>query len=380
MKIAIINSNNIKIGNDSKKGTEIFAHIFIKNLAKRIQEKHLDMQVTAFASGDSDLPVKIESVNQIASSLDENIPDEKHIIFELALIAEAFSRQDEFDLFHINIGDGDIALPFARFIKKPIIITLHNTKEKAYVEKYFSLFKTLSNVHFVSISNVQRKFFPDLNYLGTIYHGIDVINNFKYSSAGGDAIMWAGRAIPKKGMDTVIKIARKSNKSAKLFTLVKKEHHIWFQHQLDDLNNLPPKSPISVNQDIARLALVPEYQTSKVFLFPIEWEEPFGLVTIEAMACGTPVVAYARGAMPEIIKDGETGFLVNPSNKDKRGNWIIKKTGIAGLREAIERIYAMPEKDYLKMRSSCRRHVEKNFTVERMVDEYVNAYIAVSEK
>ena len=141
MKIAIINSNNIKIGDDAKKGTEIFVNIFIKNLAKKIRNEQLDMQVTAYASEDSTLPVKIESLNKTSSSLDASIPDGKHVIFELALISEALLKENEYDLFHINIGDGDIALPFMSFIKKPVIITLHNTKEKAYVERYFSLFK-----------------------------------------------------------------------------------------------------------------------------------------------------------------------------------------------------------------------------------------------
>lgn len=103
---------------------------------------------------------------------------------------------------------------------------------------------------------------------------------------------------------------------------------------------------------------------------------------IEAMACGTPVVAYARGSVPEVIKDGETGFIVNPSDTDIRGNWIIKKTGIEGLCEAVERIYSMPEDQYRQMRRNCRAHVEKNFTVERMVDEYEKVYkeILLSKK
>lgn len=95
---------------------------------------------------------------------------------------------------------------------------------------------------------------------------------------------------------------------------------------------------------------------------------------IEAMACGTPVVAYARGSVPEVIKDGETGFIVNSSEEDKRGDWIVKKTGIEGLCEAVEKIYSMPEEQYRQMRRNCRTHVEKNFTVERMVGEYEKVY------
>lgn len=371
MKLAIINSNNLSIKSDTPKGTEIFSYILIKNL---IKHEGGNLKITAFTSGNSDLPVKIESIDYLPSSSDTSLPANKHVVFELALIAEAFAREDEFDLFHINIGDGDIALPFTRFIKKPVLITLHNTQNLAYVKKYFSLFKDLKHVYFVSISNFQRRYFPQLNYINTIYHGIDIENNFTFNAQGGDAIMWAGRAIPKKGMDTVIKLARSQNKKAKLFAIAKRDHYSWFQQQINNVLRKPPPSKITINKEIPRLALVPQYQTSKVFIFPITWEEPFGLVTIEAMACGTPVIAYARGSMPEIIKDGETGFLVNPSDDDIRGDWIVKKTGIDGLKEAVERIYTLSDTEYLVMRQNCRRHVENNFTIKHMIDNYIKVY------
>jgi glycosyltransferase involved in cell wall biosynthesis len=374
MKVAIVASNNITINDITKKGTEIFAYILIHGLVKNAQKENLE--ITAFASGDSDLPVKIESIDHVATSLYKNIPEKKNILFELALISQAFSKEDEFDLYHINIGDGDISLPFARFIKKPVIITLHNTNEKGYVKKFFSLYKSLKNVHFISISKAQRKSFPNLNYLDTIYHGIDIKkNNFTFSPTGGDSLLWVGRAIPKKGMDLVIQIAEMTQKNVNLFPMVKTDYNPWFQHQVDKLHDFPSiYSHVSIKQNQERQALVKEYQSSKVFLFPVLWEEPFGLVMIESMACGTPVIAYARGSVPEIIKDGKTGFIVNPSAKDKRGNWIIKKTGIAGLQEAVERIYSMSDKKYLTMRNACRAHVEKNFTVENMVEQYVKAY------
>jgi glycosyltransferase involved in cell wall biosynthesis len=92
------------------------------------------------------------------------------------------------------------------------------------------------------------------------------------------------------------------------------------------------------------------------------------------MCTGTPIVAYARGAVPEIIQDGKTGFIVNPSADDIRGNWIVKKTGIEGLCEAVQRIYSMPKAEYLQMRKNCRAHIEKNFTLERMTNEYEKVY------
>ena len=98
------------------------------------------------------------------------------------------------------------------------------------------------------------------------------------------------------------------------------------------------------------------------------------------MACGTPVVAFARGSVPEIVKDGVTGFIVNSSDKDIRGDWIIKKTGVEGLEEAINKIYSMSPDEYKNMRLNCRAHVEKNFTVGKMVDTYEKVYQEIIEK
>jgi len=119
---------------------------------------------------------------------------------------------------------------------------------------------------------------------------------------------------------------------------------------------------------------------AKLFLFPIRWDEPFGIVMIEAMATGTPVIAYALGSVPEVIKDGQTGFIVNASSDDIRGNWIVKKTGVQGLCEAVERIYSLPQDKYLEMRKACRSHVEKHFTVDTMVDKYIKVFEEVISK
>lgn len=370
MKIAIICSNFTSLTKLAKKGTEIFDYILINNLVKT--DKNL--AITAFASGDSDLPVKIESIDYHSSTSDKSIiQKDKHIIFELALLSKAFLMQDNFDLYHINIGDGDIALPFAPFIKKPILITLHYTQDTEYINKYFSLFKKLNNVSFISISNAQRKFFPDLNYSGTIYHGIET-ERFKFNPYGGETIMWAGRGVPDKGLETILEVLKKTKKKTKLFPLKKKEYIEWLNKEIINFRHSISPEDIFIEFDKDRFELVNHYQSSKIFLFPIQWEEPFGLVLIESMACGTPVVAYARGSVPEIIKDGETGFIINSSETDIRGNWIIKKTGIEGLCEAIERIYSMPEKEYQKMRQNCRVLIEKSFSTKQMVDGYSRVY------
>jgi len=379
MNVALICSNSVKIGKTTKKGTEIFDYILITNLAKKARWNNL--HISAFASGNSKLPVKMESVNYYSSIEDKNIGLQNHKVFELALVGKAFSMQKNFDLFHVNIGNGEIVLPFARFVKKPIIITMHGTLNDIYTHKFFSQYKNLKNVYYVSISNAQRKPYPSLNYIRTIYHGIDIYKDFQFNPTGDKNIIWTGRAIPDKGLDIVLSVVKKVKKKAKVFPIIKEDYLHWLHDEIIKKRNLIYQVvKIYIDFDVNRTELNHHYQTSKLFLFPLQWEEPFGLTLIESMACGTPVVSFARGSVPEIVKDGETGFLVNPSNDDKRGDWIIKKTGIEGLCEAVEKIYSMPEERYKVMRKACREHVEKLFTVERMMNEYVEVYKKILSK
>jgi len=180
-----------------------------------------------------------------------------------------------------------------------------------------------------------------------------------------------------KGCDTVLQIAKKLKKKTIISGLI--QNKMFFENKIKPLI----KNLSNLVTFIEKLTFVEKNKilsNPKLFLFPIQWEEPFGLVMIEAMATGTPVVAFARGSAPEVIKDGKTRFIVNPSDDDIRGDFIIKKTGIEGLCEAVERIYSMPEEQYRKMRKACREHVEKNFTVEKMVDEYEKIYKEILNK
>jgi len=377
MRIAIVCSNYFNVKKETANGTAIFDYSFITELVKHKDRENLT--ITAFASGNSKLPVKTISIDDNPSSADESlIASGKNVLYEQALLSKAFSMQDQFDLYHINIGDGDIALPFSPFVKKPILITIHHILDTDYMRKYFSIFRKTSNVFFISASNAQRKLLPDLNYLATIYHGVNP-EIFSFNKKGGENIMWAGRAIPEKGIDIVVEIAKKAKHEVKLFGIPRKEHQAWLQKTvLDKINESDSSATISFETGHDRFQLVKHFQTSKAFLFPVSCEESFGLVLIEAMSCGTPVIAYARGSIPEIIKDGETGFIVNHSDSDIRGNWNIQKTGVEGLYEAVERIYSMSTDEYSKMRKACRNNVMQHFTSERMVREYLIAYKKIS--
>jgi len=374
MRIAIVCSNLFNICEETKKGTEIISYSLIKNLIKVGQKKKMDF--TVFASGASTLPMQIESVDHMPSSADKEIMENgKHIIFELALISKAFCMQEEFDLYHINIGDGDIVLPFTPFVEKPILITLHHIYDADYTRKYFSFYKGNKKVYFVSVSDAQRKILPDLNYAATIHHGIDTVDEYTFNLKGGSNMVWAGRLIPQKGPDIVMEVSNRIDKSATLFGISKKEQSQWADEQIiKGLKSGDRYSKVNLILDHDRLFLIPYFQNSRLLLFPVQAEEAFGLVLIESMACGTPVVAFARGAIPEIIEDGVTGFLVNPSSEDIRGNWIIKQVGLDGLCEAVEKIYALSENEYEEMRKACRKRVEERFSVQRMISEYEDLY------
>lgn len=371
IRLGVVNSNYVSISKSTKKGTEIFSYILIRHLAR--QARRYNLKITAFASGDSKLPVSTVSVNYASSLKDHAIGELHHKTFELALLSKAFSRQNDFDLYHVNIGNGDSVLPFAPFIQKPIVVTMHGSfLEENYNKKYLALFNNLPNVYFISLSSSQRHPLPYLHYVANIPHGIDVKRHWTFDTEGGKSMTWVGRAIKEKGIDALPIIAKKTKRTIEAYPLIKKESPKWITDLcLRRKKQLPF---FSVHEAITRHELARVYGNSRLSLFPIAWEEPFGFVLIESMACGTPVIAFARGSVPEIIDDGITGFLINPSPSDKRGNFIIKKTGVDGFVEAIERIYDMPDAEYQKMRLSCRQKVDQCFTVQRMVKRYIETY------
>lgn len=378
IRLGIINSNFVGIGPFAKKGTEIFDFVLATGLDRY---KRKEISFTNFCSENSQIPGKKESVSHYSSTEDKNVGEKNYLIFELALIAKAIGMQNKFDIFHVNLGCGEHILPFAKYIRKPVIITMHGNTYAPHLNKYFSLYKNLKNIYFTPISNSQKKPIPFLNYTKTIYHGIEAFRKYKFGAEGGKSIIWTGRAAPEKGLDIVFAITKKTKKSTKMFPIIKEEYIHWLHEEVIKKKELLAQIiKLDIDFNTNRFKLIKEYQNSKLFLFPLQWEEPFGLTLIESMACGTPVVAYARGSILEIVKDGVTGFVVNSSDSDIRGNWIIKKTGIEGLCEAIAKIYTMPKEEYMNMRRECRIHVEKNFTVEHMVDQYVEVYKEILAK
>jgi len=368
LRIAVLSSNLLRTppeANFVPKGFSGAPEKIMYWITEEMVKKGHD--VTLFASGDSSTSAKLIAVSNKASSLDEEIGAVNHVEMEHLLISKCYkmAKLGEFDLIH-SIFDTRSAY-YAGLVNVPTISTLHSPLEGI---KKIVLSKLPDSQYYVSISNAQRKLLPELNYVSTIYHGID-LQTFAFSQSDSGGMIFVGRVIPSKGVAEAVSIANKLKKKLYILGDYGLEHEeYWKKSILPFIDNKIITHAGFLNPE----ELLKYYQEAKLFLFPIQWEEPFGLVMIESMASGTPVVAFARGSVPEVVKDGETGFIVNSTDEDKRGDFIIKKTGIEGLCEAVERIYAMPPDEYKKMRLACRKHVEENFTIEKMVEGYERVY------
>ena len=260
------------------------------------------------------------------------------------------AQDGAFDIIHIHPPFPQNVVCFAPLISTPTTVTLHDPANALWHKFLFPLYEYAPQLSFVSISRTQRRALPDLNYAGIVYNGIEV-SDYPFNPTPGEHLLFAGRLVPEKGVAEAVHVARKANE--KLLIAGSRTEQDYFDAQVKRF----------LGEDIQFLGMVnfnemPRlYRRSKALVFPIKWEEPFGLVMVEAMACGTPVIAFRRGSVPEIVVDGKTGFIVD--NEEE-------------MVEAVKQIDTID-------RAECRKHVERNFSVERMVDEYANVYSHILE-
>ncbi len=270
-------------------------------------------------------------------------------LWDQFLIAKMFveAEKGNYDLLHIHPTDR--ALPLALSHPQiPVFYTLHDPIYSWRAE-VFSMFAS-SNQHYISISDAQRQPAPDLNYAATIYNGIDLVA-FPFSGDRGDYLLFLGRLQPEKGVAEAVQVARTTNE--KLLIIGPPVTGEYWDKQI---------APY-LNDKIQYLGFVPRseifkyYQGAKAILVPIQWEEPFGLVMTEAMACGTPVIAFDRGSVSEVVVEGQTGFIIKDNNLE----------AMAGAVKKIDEIN----------RADCRRHVEENFSLQQMIDRYEEVFLKI---
>jgi glycosyltransferase involved in cell wall biosynthesis len=299
----------------------------------------LGHEVTLFASADSKTRAALAPVWPSAIRLSRPRPDP---LAPLANLLEAVaSRAEHFDVIHFHIDW--VHLPLLQRLRVPYLTTMHGRLDLPHIRL---VARSFPDALFVSISDNQRQPVPGLNWLATVHHGLPPAM-FEPSATPDGYLAFLGRIVPEKGPETAIRLSRASGLPLKIGAKVEQKR--YFKERIE---------PFVDGKHIQFIGEVGErdkesfLQKAAALLFPIDWPEPFGLVMIEAMACGTPTIAFSRGSVPEIIEDGVSGFIVRNEA------------------EALSAIARLPELD----RGGVRRAFERRFTARRMAEAYVNVY------
>jgi len=294
------------------------------------------MDVTLFATKDSQTAARLWAVCPRGYEEDKTI-DPK--VWECLHISELFENGDEFDLIHNHFDY--LPLTYTSMTRTPVVTTIHGFSSP----KIFPVYKKYNDsCYYVAISEADKS--PELDYIATVHHGIDM-NQFTFRPEPGEYLLFFGRIHHEKGTRECIEVARETGAKLVLAGIV--QDQAYFESEVE---------PYLDGERIVYVGSAgPEKRNellggSYALLHPINFEEPFGLSVVEAMACGTPVIAFKRGSMPEVIDDGRTGFLVSSVEE------VVK---------AVPRVRAID-------RSECRKWVEENFTADRMIDDYVRVY------
>lgn len=338
MKIAHLTSTYLSVPPKSHGGTELVVYRLVEGLAS------MGHEVELFASGDSNVSVPLSAVVPVATSYDESMTTYLDKEIEARNTFNLYRQGDRFDIIHAHWPT--LAPYFSMFTKTPTIVTYAYIEEELH--RYYR--EHFPNVHPVCISKSQARALGD-SELPVIHNGIDV-DSVPFNALPEDFLITVGRIVPNKGIADAIRIARAAGERLVIVGDVS-AYLPWskpyFDEQVapyidgDSVRHIPHLP----NRDVLTLV-----SRAKGFLFPLQWEEPFGLAVAEALATGTPVVTYPRGSMPELVQDGETGFLAGSEEEAAR---------------AIAQLYRID-------RTQCRRRVANHFSVNAMLSGYQALY------
>jgi glycosyltransferase involved in cell wall biosynthesis len=293
-------------------------------------------EVTLFATGDSQTSGTLHAVCPRGYEEDPALIPK---VWECLHISELFEHADVYDIIHNHFDF--LPLTYTGLTTTPVVTTIHGFSSPGILPVYK---KYNGKAFYVSISDADRS--PDLDYIQTIHHGLD-IQQFDFQPVPDDYLLFFGRIHHDKGARQAIEIARACSKKLIMAGII--QDQAYFDQYI---------TPYLDKDMVVYMGSVGPLERSRLLgkalalLHPIQFDEPFGLSVIESMACGTPVIAFDRGSMSELIDNGDCGFLVG------------------SVEEAIERVAHIKKID----RQACRRHVEQDFTLERMIDEYIQVY------
>lgn len=281
------------------------------------------------------------------------------------LIADIYKRanDDEFDIVHIYTNEEDIALPFAKLCNKPVVFTHHDPFN--FLVKYKAVFPKYKHLNWLSISDSQRKGMPEsTNWIDTIYHGIDSETFKPLDTPTNNYIVYLGRIIEPKGVHLAIQAIKKYNQdnpSAPLKLKIAGKHYsgkkdqYWQEQILPHIDNTEIEYIGFLNDTASKQEFL---GNARALIIPSQFEEPFGMVMIEALACGTPIIGLDSGAIPEVIEQGKTGIVIQKSSEPQT---------ILSLAQALSNIAACN-------RTVCRQEFEIRFTLSQMARGHLNAY------
>lgn len=317
-------------------GTERVVSVLTEELVRRGHD------VTLFASGDSRTSARLVPCSPRGLRLDPEVRD--HVAYTVLELGQVYARAREFDIIH-NHTDY-LAFPFARLTSTPTVTTTHGRLDLPEVQQ---LYRGFPEQRLVSISNAQRAPLPDANWAATVYNGID-LDHFRFRPEPGDYLVFLGRISPEKRPDRAIEIARDVGMPLVIAAKVDPVDRAYYEQAIAPL--IRSSSLVEYVGEVDERAKDELLGGACAYLFPIDWPEPFGLTMVEAMATGTPVVAYRAGAVPEVVVDGVTGF--------------IRDT----MRDLIDAVERVPDLD----RRACRAHVERMFSPTAMATGYERVY------
>ena len=317
-------------------GIELIVSLLTDELVRRGHE------VTLFASGDSITTAKLVSFHEQALRLDPSIKEPG--LYEQMMLTEVYTNAHHFDIIHSHVGCA--ALPYTSFVKTPTVHTMHGI----FTSDNEKMFRRFAWQPYISISEAQREPRLGLNYIRTVYNGIDTsVYPFHSEPTQPAYLAFVGRISPEKGPIEAIKIARASGLPLKMAGKVDAVDREYFREQVEPLID---GDQIQYLGEVSQEEKVQLLGGATATLFPITWREPFGLVMIESMATGTPVIGMGLGAVPEVIAHEKTGFVCY------------------SLEKMIEAVPLVTKLD----RQTCRGYVLNHFSVEAMTNEYEKVF------
>ncbi|MEX0649765.1 MAG: glycosyltransferase family 4 protein [Candidatus Andersenbacteria bacterium] len=336
MRIGVLGPIWLPIPPSGYGGSEIVVYNLVEGLVDR------GHSVTLFASGGSKTRAELRSVLDRPLLEIKGKFDFSDNSYDLLNASNAFAASEEFDVLHNMLGYQ--VLPFLPFAKCPVVHTSHSS-----IKEYDGLVMQFKDANYISISNAQRQLHPQLNYIDTVYHGIDTKKYVPAADATRDYFVFLSRIMPEKGVHLAIEAAKQSHQKLVIAGIVDERDKEYFATQIEPRIDDDQIRFVGSADEARKIEL---FQQAKAMIFPTQWHEAFGLVLIEAMACGTPVIAWNKGAVPEVITSGETGFVVESTEE---------------MAEAMKNIDAISQE-------RCRQEAEKRFSREAMAQGYERVY------